>query len=172
MSRLKYKAVFVGLVLALSACASAPPYRAADRADGAGYSEQVIEANRYRVRYTGTAGMTMDEVQNYTLMRAAELSLEKGYDWFEVVARDSTTEKETERGLETDFGRDYEVTRSCGLLGCTQRATPVITRTESSIETTRTIYEHVLEVVMGKGEPLVGSPQVYDAADTLSSLRG
>lgn len=170
-SRFKYKVMFGALALTLAACAAAPPYRAAANADASGYSEQAIGADRYRVRYTGAAGMDKAAVQDYALLRAAELTAENGHDWFEVVNRDNEADVEVRRDIDTDFGPDYAVTRSCGLLGCTTEARPVVRRTETETVSTRVIHETVLEILMGDGAPLAGSAGVYDAGDTLATLR-
>lgn len=170
-SRTKYRFMFGALALTLAACAASPPYRPAANADASGYSEQAIEANRYRVRYTGQAGMEKAAVQDYALLRAAELTAENGHDWFEVVNRDNDEDVRVRREIETDFGPDYAVTRSCGLLGCTTEARPVLGRTQSETVSTRIIHETVLEIVMGEGAPLAGSAGVYDADDTLATLR-
>lgn len=170
-SRGKYRVMFGALAFVLAACAASPPYKPAAHADASGYSEQAIESNRYRVRYTGTAGMEKATVQDYALLRAAELTAQHGHDWFEVVNRDNDEETRIRRDIETDFGPDYAVTRSCGLLGCTSEARPVLTRTDRETVSTRTIHETILEIVMGDGEPLSGSPGVYDADDTLATLR-
>ncbi len=170
-SRTKYKVMFGALALTLAACAASPPYQPAANASASGYSEQAIEADRYRVRYTGRAGMEKSRVQDYALLRAAELTTQNGRDWFEVVNRDNDEDVRVRRDLETDFGPDYVVTRSCGLLGCTTQAEPVVTRTQKETVSTRIIHETVLEIVMGEGEPLEGAAGVYDADDTLATLR-
>lgn len=175
MSRFKpgdvrYQAAFGAVAMMLAACAGAPPYQAAASASSSGYSEQVIEADRYRVRFTGKAGMEKSTVQDYALMRAAELTAENGHDWFEVVNRDNDADVRVRRDIETDFGPDYAVTRSCGLLGCTTEARPVLTRSQTETVSTRTIHETVLEIVMGDGAAS-GEAGVYDAGDTLATLR-
>ncbi|MFN3878998.1 MAG: CC0125/CC1285 family lipoprotein [Brevundimonas sp.] len=68
--------------LALSACASLAPYGAQQGPNGQGFSEQRIESNRYRVSYNGV-GAT-GRVADWALVRAADLTTEQGYDWFEV----------------------------------------------------------------------------------------
>jgi len=170
-SRGKYRVMFGALAIALAACAASPPYKPAANAEASGYSEQAIDSNRYRVRYTGTPGMEKSAVQDYALLRAAELTTQNGHDWFEVVNRDNDEDVRIRRDVDTDFGPDYAVTRSCGLLGCTTEARPVLTRTDTETISTRTIHETVLEIVMGDGEPLAGSAGVYDAGDTLATLR-
>lgn len=68
--------------LALSACASLAPYGAQQGPGGQGFSEQRIESNRYRVTYDGVGDPR--RVADYALLRAADLTTQEGYDWFEV----------------------------------------------------------------------------------------
>lgn len=68
--------------LALSACASLAPYGAQQGPNGQGFSEQRIESNRYRVSYNGVGAA--GRVADWALLRAADLTTELGYDWFEV----------------------------------------------------------------------------------------
>ena len=70
----------------LGACARDPtPYQPA--VDGYGYSEQRIENNRFWVTFAGNDFTKADTVQKYLLYRAAELTLNYGYDYFTVVDR-------------------------------------------------------------------------------------
>lgn len=68
--------------LALTACASLAPYGQQRGSGGQGYSEQRIESNRYRVTYNGVGAA--GRVADWALVRAADLTTEQGYDWFEV----------------------------------------------------------------------------------------
>jgi len=68
--------------LALTACASLAPYGRQMGPNGQGYSEQRIESNRYRVTYNGVGAA--GRVADWALVRAADLTTEQGYDWFEV----------------------------------------------------------------------------------------
>lgn len=71
--------------LALTACTSLAPYGPSMGPGGQGFSEQRIESDRYRVTYrgVGAAGPVADRA----LLRAAQLTTEQGYDWFEVTQR-------------------------------------------------------------------------------------
>jgi hypothetical protein len=160
----------ISAVIGLGACASSPGYRAAPNTTAAGYSEQMIDSNHWRVRYTGTTRMTSADVQDYALMRAAQLTLEKGGQWFQVVSSDTDADLRTRSSIETDFGPDYAVRRSCGLLGCTTEAVPVISRTQVERVETRKVYEHVLEIMIGHGGKIAGAPRVYDASQTFQNL--
>ena len=71
--------------LALVACASLAPYGAQGGPGGQGYSEQRIENDRWRVTYRGVGDP--GPVSDYALLRAAELTLQNGDEWFEVTQR-------------------------------------------------------------------------------------
>lgn len=166
------RVVLAATVLALAACSSAPGYSRASSPASPGYSEQIIEKDRWRVRYTGTSSMTSSQVQDYALMRAAQLTLERGEDWFEVVNSDTNADSKRRHSIETDFGPDYYLHRSCGLLGCTTRAEPVFHRTHKETVEDRTVYEHSMEIVMGSGPKRAGgSARVYNAKEAFDSLR-
>ena len=73
-------------LLLLAACAVPTPYQAAD--GGYGYRDQQIEDKRYRVTFEGNSLTERSDVQNFLLYRAAELTVQNGYDYFTVVDRD------------------------------------------------------------------------------------
>jgi hypothetical protein len=76
------------LIAALAACASTPSvYAPAAGPDRPGFSETRIESDRYRVSYRGTGGDRGARVGDLALLRAAELTLANGYDWFAVTNR-------------------------------------------------------------------------------------
>lgn len=66
----------------LAGCASPAPY--APRAPGqtTGYTDQEITANRYRVSFTGNSVTPRQTVEDYLMLRAAEVSLAAGADHF------------------------------------------------------------------------------------------
>lgn len=74
------------LVLALTGCAVPTPYQPAD--GGFGYTTQQIEDSRFRVAFAGNSVTPREQVQNFLLYRAAEVTLETGHDWFRVVDQD------------------------------------------------------------------------------------
>jgi hypothetical protein len=79
--------------LLLAACASETPYGPRGDGRGYGFAEQRIESNRYRITFRGNSLTSRETVENYLLYRAAELTIQKGYDHFIVVEDD--TEKST-----------------------------------------------------------------------------
>ncbi len=50
-----------------------------------GYLDTQLSANTFRVSAAGNAMTSMDRIQNMILLRASEITLEKGYDVFEVI---------------------------------------------------------------------------------------
>lgn len=70
-------------------CASAPPpapvYEAAAGVNSPGYLTAPSEDGRFVVSYTGTRGMTREQVAEFALLRAAEFTAESGKEWFAVI---------------------------------------------------------------------------------------
>ncbi len=81
---------------ALSGCMTATPYQPATGAGQSrtGYSDEQIESNRFRVSFAGNSLTARETVERYLLYRAAELTLQQGFDHFVLVTRD--TEKRTD----------------------------------------------------------------------------
>lgn len=166
--------IYTVCVLGLAACASTPGYVEADDPDDFGHYSTRLDDNRYRIVYNGGRSTGLNATRDYALMRAAELTLREGYDWFEVVDRETVAlTVRGDRGPEMDFGveRAYYVERSCGLLSCSQSVRPWTTMRldmDSSRPVTR--HSHMLEIVMGKGEIPDKSGNYYNAASLVESL--
>ncbi len=77
--------VIASAALSLAACASLAPYGPQQGRGGQGFSEQRIESDRYRVTYNGVGAP--GPVADLALLRAADLTIEQGYEWFEVTQR-------------------------------------------------------------------------------------
>lgn len=81
------------LALVASACTTPTPYQplASGGSSPGGYSDQQIEANRFRVSFAGNSMTSRETTETYLLYRAAQLTVERGFDWF--VMADRNTEK-------------------------------------------------------------------------------
>lgn len=88
--------------LLLAACATPAYYQPMH--DEVGYGEQKLEANRYRVWFSGNSLTPRETVENYVLYRAAELTLAEGYDWFLLAARDTDGDRARQSGGSFGFG--------------------------------------------------------------------
>jgi hypothetical protein len=76
-------AVAAACLLALSACATGPtPYQAQKGPGTTGYSDQELTHNRFRVTFTGNSQTPRETVENYLLLRAAEVTLHADYEYF------------------------------------------------------------------------------------------
>ena len=105
----------LAIALSLAACTTATPYQPyrAESASGVhgGYSDQRIAPDRYLVRFHGNELASRDRVEGYMLYRAAELTLQQGYDWFRMV--DRHTEHDVRTYVRPDplyrpwYGADY-----------------------------------------------------------------
>lgn len=84
------------LALLLTACATATPYQPiGTRGASGGYSSQQIEDNRYRVSFAGNQLTSRQRVENYLLYRAAELTVQRGYDGFTIAQRATDQQRTT-----------------------------------------------------------------------------
>lgn len=98
--RLKVGAGLIAAVLAtLGACTTATPYQPyrPESIGGVhgGYSEQRVAPDRFVVRFHGNELTSRDRVEGYMLYRAADLTLQNGYDSFEIVDRHTEHDVET-----------------------------------------------------------------------------
>ncbi|MEL6380221.1 MAG: hypothetical protein AAFQ29_10675 [Pseudomonadota bacterium] len=84
---MRVMAAMVGC-LVLAACVTSTPYGPADRT-GFGYSDQKIDSNRFRVTFRGNSSTDRETVENFLLFRAAELTVQNGFDHFIVVENDT-----------------------------------------------------------------------------------
>src|SRR5262245_2261698 len=82
--------MFAAVAGLLAACATATPYQPAAAGAGTGaygFSEQQIESNRVRITFRGNTVTDRETVETYMLYRAAEVTLERGHDYFVVADR-------------------------------------------------------------------------------------
>jgi hypothetical protein len=154
--------VIAAAAVALAACQTAPTlYQPAAGPKLVGFSEYRIEADRYRVTFRGGPGAPQEQVADYALLRAAELTLAEGYDWFrvgervtQVVGGDSGPRLSVGTGG-MDYGRHSAVGLGVGTsfnLG----GGPALAQT--------------IEILLGKGAVPRG-PDVYNAREVQRSIR-
>ncbi|WP_188055460.1 MULTISPECIES: CC0125/CC1285 family lipoprotein [unclassified Sphingosinithalassobacter] len=105
-SRPRIRALTVALAgsLALASCAYPTPYQPATGVgqNRTGYWDEQIESNRFRVSFAGNSLTSRETVERYLLFRAAQLTLEQGYDHFILFNRD--TERTTRTYVDRSFG--------------------------------------------------------------------
>ena len=57
-----------------------------------GYEDIQVDKNTYRVNFQGNSATNKERVERYAIYRCAELTMEKGYDYFVVISESSATE--------------------------------------------------------------------------------
>lgn len=164
--------VLIAVFLTLGACASSPRYVAADSAYDYGYSARKISENRYRVNFNGGRRADLQDTRDYALLRAAEITVSEGYEWFQVVDRETATteSRSPHAGVGLAYERAFYTERRCGLLGCSERTRPV-TYTTWTVDSHRPDmrHSHSLEIVMGKGK-MPEDGHYYDAEQVMKAI--
>lgn len=154
--------ILAASALALSACASLAPYGPKGGPGGQGFSEQRIESDRYRVTYDGVGAP--GPVADMSLLRAADLTTQTGYDWFEVVQRWTDGRADSAGGLRPSLSIGGGTSRYGGY-----SASGVgvgLGFDLSGPQPTST----TLEIVLGRGQR-PDRPNAYDARGVQDSLR-
>jgi hypothetical protein len=153
---------FIAAAALLAGCATAvgTAYQPADK-KGFGFTEQKVESDRYRVTFAGDGATPASVVEDYALLRAAEIALANGYDWFRVVGRSLDEEERGGVGVGAGVGGGSFGGRSGVSVG------------GGGVRGTiggRRFYTSRLEALMGKGPKPEGG-DVYSARDLVDAVR-
>lgn len=94
----------LGLAVAVVGCATPTPYQPLQRNGTAagGYTDQQLAPDRFRVAFQGNGLTSRETVEAYLLYRAAQLTVERGFDWF--IMADRNTERRTNTYVDRPFG--------------------------------------------------------------------
>lgn len=154
---------FTILALALLAgCASNKVYGPASSSNAVGYSDQVIENNRYRIKYKDS---DIERARVRALKRAAEITNQSGAEWFRIInAYDDVPETYTDSGPRVSIGGS---TGSSGRSSVGVGLGIGIPLGGSSAPA----GTHALEIITGSGDVPEGE-DVYVANDVLANLAG
>jgi hypothetical protein len=77
------------LIVTLAACTTVPAYRPATTPQGIGYSDERLAENRYRVTFQGSASTRRETVEDFLLLRSAEVTRDAGFAYFAFDQRDT-----------------------------------------------------------------------------------
>lgn len=163
------------LLLLATGCATQTPYKPATERGAEGYTETRLGESRYRITFVGNTQTDAETVKDYALLRAAELTLQKGYTWFQIVERETDKKSRSSTTLSGGFGSagHTSVYRECGVLNCqTVVASSPGFSTGIGIGSTRVndAYSYGLEVLLGKA-PMPKDANAYDARELSNSIR-
>jgi hypothetical protein len=169
-----FKPVLLALTaaLALSACATATPYGPAGQGSRYGYSDMRIDENRFRVSFAGNSVTTRDQVEMSLLLRAAEVTLESGHDWFATVNR--VTDRDVRYSASPDpfyrdrywpyWGPSWAYYRRGYWSAWRDPFGPDLDIREIDR------YEASAEIVVGSGAKPAGDPNAFDAREVIQNL--
>ena len=146
-------------VLFLAACAQPTPYQPAT--DGFGFSQQRIEENRFRINFSGNSVTPLPVVEDYMLYRAAEITVDRGYDYFEISDKDINKRTRYVATYVDPIGGYYWRRYPRYAVG-----TGISTGTYRPIDS----YTSSANVVLFKGQKPADNPDAYDARDVIQRL--
>lgn len=182
-ARLRALIVVGALSAVLAACATATPYQPLQRSGTTtgGWSESRVEADRFRITFAGNSLTDRETVEGYLLFRAAELTVQNGYDGFKVADRD--TDKKVRTVVDSDpfyrpwygvyglwrpswrfYGRGY------GWRGWDPFWGDPFWNDRVDVRTIER-YEAAAEILMFKGPKAEGDPQAFDARAVIENLK-
>lgn len=184
MSKTTAALAAVALAVGLASCATPTPYQpnVPGRQSSGGFSEMRIEENRYRVNFAGNSLTSRETVEGYLLFRAAEITVEHGYDWFAIA--DRQTSQSTRTYVEPDplyspwYGPSYGLWRPSWryygggfgwrswdpFFGGPFWADRMDVRTVQK-------YEASAEIVMHKGPKPAADAKAFEARAVIENLR-
>lgn len=176
-------AAALALAAGLAACATPTPYQPnlKGTSTSGGYSDLKLENDRYRVTFAGNSLTSRETVEAYLLFRAAELTVQSGYDWFAVVDRE--TDRKTQTYVDQDpfyrpwygsygfwrpswryYGRGFGWRSWDPFFGDPFWADRIDVRTVDR-------FEASAEIVMNKGPKPEGDIRAFDARGVIENLR-
>ena len=168
---MKTKIMLVLAVLIMAGCASQPDYRQAKKG-GVGYTESKLSDTQYRV-HVKAKGSDKGKAMDYAMLRAAELTLLEGYDWFVVTDRETLVDKETVQTTPTaGFSQRYARVTECGVLTCRTSYHPT-TQFETGVfvgGSQQSEIESILSIEIGKGTRPTSATSV-DAREVRDNLQ-
>lgn len=148
--RLIILAAAISAAAVASARAEVTPYQpsAVSRAHH-GYTETYIDANRARVSFAGNGETSRETMETYLLYRSAELTLQRGFDYFVVV--------------------DHDVETATTFAASGPPVPPIVPARRY-----REISSHtaVSEIIMSRGVRPLGAANAYDARTVYANLAG
>lgn len=161
MHKTVLRAAGLAAILALGACATNVPYGPAASASAKGYMVQPIENNRFRITYRDNS---MELARSRALRRAAEVTIEQGDDWFQIVTAYSDTGE-----LAGGGGTSVSVGGTSGNGGYSNFGVGV--GIALPLGGSSSPVEHVIEIITAPGAK-PNDPNAYLAEDVLANLGG
>tara|TARA_R110002167_G_scaffold363837_1_gene584798 strand:+ start:409 stop:933 length:525 start_codon:yes stop_codon:yes gene_type:complete len=158
--------------LLLVACAAPPPtnYQESSTENEFGYTETQLTDTQYRIEFVGNRFTEESRIKDYAMLRAAELTTEKGYDWFTILASETDTETKTRPEMLVSGSARDQVVRKCGLFGCSTYVTSGYSGARIETYVVDGKVSTSLQIAMGSGE--AKNPNtVFNAQELAKNMR-
>lgn len=144
----------------LVGCGTPTAYQPAD--DGYGFEDKQLDGTHYRVEFRGNSLTDREVVETYLLYRAAQLTLEKGYDYFVMVDQDVDKKTSYVSNYDYPFGSRFYY-----------RYYPYYwhyeTRHRQPVQSSEK-FTAVAEIFVGSGAKPADEPAAYDARSVMDHL--
>ena len=159
-------AVVLATLLLVASCATPQPSLYAPLSENGGYAVETLGKGVYRVTFQGNPATSREQVQDYCLYRAAELTLSLGDTRFAVHDKQTNKTTRVTREIHEGWGGPYFYDRDYPFY----RPYPGPT-----YQRERTSYRAILTIEPFSGETAPGASsssgfQVYDAQATVAQL--
>lgn len=162
---MRHSVLILLIGLLLSACAGHGDYVPAS-SSGLGYGERQLGERHFMISFTAR-GTDRDKSWRLALRRAAEVTLEQGYDWFVITQSQVNLERQSAPGQPVPQQR---LVRECNLLGCRTHSLVTPGMQSATVGEGRRLLETLLEIRLGKGvKP--AQEQLFDAAETVAQYQ-
>ena len=149
----------------LTGCMTPTPYTPRTEGQGTGYTDRALTSTRYRVTFTGNSVTPRDTVENYLLLRAAEVTRAAGYSAFMFDTRNTRANHTYDAVPYGPPGPYWGFARGWGGWGgwgfAYDPAVDVVVRTN---------YEAYAEIVLLTPEQAAKEPRAINAADVIAHL--
>jgi hypothetical protein len=155
--------------LALAGCTSPTPYAPREPGGYTGYTDQRLDQNRYRVTFTGNSVTRRETVEDYLLLRSAEVTLQSSFRYFVFDTRDTeakTTYRSDFVGWPGWHGRGFWYRHTWPYYDPFFDGPPY--DTVQSYPITR--YQAYAEIVMLTPEQAKDDPTALDARDVVDHI--
>lgn len=145
-------------LLITAACQNIPSagpteYRPASSNRGMGYAHEVLSPTHYRITFTASSATGADQIQRFTLKRAAELADQAGFSYLKLIRSDVTVTPT--KGRQVTYKKTIQVPTiedapPCTMTGCgndTKMFRSTVTDAQVSAKDMN-IVVHAIEVEM------------------------
>ncbi len=162
---MKKKAIFllgIGLLFLASCATKYVPMSDSIFSDHTGYAETPIDSSTYEVTFTGNQQTSAEVVGRYAIYRAAEITVDKGFDYFIVIDRDNSSATVVTTGPPmTSTGAPQT-----DLVAHTTTTTTTTTQTVQ----VGTMHTSTKTIRMFKGQRPADNAQAYDAKSMVAMM--